>query len=332
MKILISGYYGYGNLGDEALLQGLCSGLHAQGHQLTLLSSNPAASRALHAAHSHNAVHRYRALLPALLRHEVLISGGGGLLQDKTSRRSLRYYLGVIRLAKWLGKRVIVYGQSVGPLSPWGRQQVASALQGVAVAVRDQASQRLLASLGIKSALCADSALLLPAPIRTGSRAERERVLLVPRGGYPDITDALCSLAQRLHEAHIPLAAVALQPQIDADAIAALQQAVPSLTEIPADNLESLLREFAASRHVISVRLHGLILAAVARCTFSGVVYDPKVAAFLADAGLPAYHLPLDYESLSNEIFHPVYAQEKIALLKTRAQQGLLWLEQQLQA
>lgn len=55
------------------------------------------------------------ALLGALLRSQVVLSGGGGLLQDRTSARNLTYYLGVIRLAKLLRRRVVVFNQSIGP-------------------------------------------------------------------------------------------------------------------------------------------------------------------------------------------------------------------------
>ena len=162
MKVLVSGYYGFGNLGDEALLAGMLTGL--QEHSVTVLSQRPAATRALHGV---GAAHRLRGLA-ALLNHDALISGGGGLLQDKTSARSLRYYLGVLELAQRLGKRTVVYGQSVGPLSPDGERAVAQALRGLPVAVRDGPSQVLVETAGHVSAeLVADSALLLPEPVPT---------------------------------------------------------------------------------------------------------------------------------------------------------------------
>ena len=79
----------------------------------------------------------------------------------------MRYYLGVLELAQRLGKRTVVYGQSVGPLSPDGERAVAQALRGLPVAVRDGPSQILLKRLGIPAELVADSALLLPEPVPT---------------------------------------------------------------------------------------------------------------------------------------------------------------------
>lgn len=316
MKLLISGYYGFGNLGDEALLSGLLTGLRA--HTITVLSGQPGNTRALHGI---GAVHRLRGL-PALLHHDALLSGGGGLLQNKTSARSLRYYLGVITLAKRLGKRVVVYGQSVGPLSPDGEKSVARALRGVPVAVRDGASQRLLAQLDIPATLVADTALLLPKPLY--EVAEHAPVLLIPRGGLPEVTAALARLAEALHRGGVPVTGIALHPSEDAAALAELP---PSVARLEALTPQAALNLIAESRHVVSARLHGLILAARARRPFSGIAYDPKVAAFVAETGGRAHPILPDPNAIMQEIFNPVFDANKVAALEARAYDGLVWLE-----
>jgi polysaccharide pyruvyl transferase CsaB len=316
VKLLISGYYGFGNLGDEALLSGLLTGLRA--HAVTVLSGRPGDTRALHGI---GAMHRLRGL-PALLHHDALLSGGGGLLQDKTSARSLRYYLGVLTLAKRLGKRVVVYGQSVGPLSPDGERAVARALRGVPVAVRDRPSQRLLAQLDIPATLTADTALLLPGPFP--GPAEHAPVLLIPRGGYPAVTAALARLAETLAKEGLPTAGVALHPSEDAAALAELP---PSVARLEAPTPQAALELIAESRYVVSARLHGLILAARARRPFSGIAYDPKVSAFLSETGNRAHPVPPDPDAIAQEIFKPVFKADKIAALEARAQGGLVWLE-----
>lgn len=316
MKLLVSGYYGFGNLGDEALLSGLLTGLEA--HTITVFSGRPGNTRALHGI---GAVHRLQGL-PALLHHDALLSGGGGLLQDKTSARSLRYYLGVLTLAKRLGKRVVVYGQSVGPLSPDGEKSVARALRGVPVAVRDGASQRLLARLDIPATLVADTALLLPKPLYEA--AEHAPVLLIPRGGLPEVTAALARLAEALHRGGVPVTGVALHPSEDAAALAELP---PSVARLEALTPQAALNLIAESRHVVSARLHGLILAARARRPFSGIAYDPKVAAFVAETGGRAHPILPDPNAIMQEIFNPVFDANKVAALEARAYDGLVWLE-----
>src|SRR5690606_10000284 len=195
LRILLSGYYGLGNLGDEAILAGLAGALRERGHAPLVLSGDPAATEAEHGL---LARHRTRGLLGALASADVVVSGGGGLLQDKTSARSLSYYLWIVRLARWFGRPVAVYGQSFGPLSPAGRARVQRELRGVPLFLRDQQSLRLAADLGLDASLVGDAALLLERPrpqggTRRGAEPARSPggdphvgagpVVLVPRGG-----------------------------------------------------------------------------------------------------------------------------------------------------
>ncbi len=322
MKVLISGYYGFGNLGDEALLSGILGGL--TGHRVTVLSQRPPETRALHDV---GATHCLTGL-PTLLACDALISGGGGLLQDKTSARSLRYYLSVIALARRLGKRVIVYGQSVGPLSTAGEKAVAKTLRGLPVAVRDQPSQTLLARLGVPATLVADAALLLPVPEADVHRDAP--VLFIPRGSLTDTTRAFAQVARNLHDAGVAVAGLALQENEDGEALGHIAKAVPALTRLFAQTPQAALRHIAGSRYVVSARLHGLIFAASAGRPFSGVAYDPKVSAFLTETGRPSHPVLADPNVLLSEIDHPHTDAARAKALRARAENGLAWLQREL--
>jgi polysaccharide pyruvyl transferase CsaB len=356
MRVLISGYYGYGNLGDEALLSGILTGLKKYGHSVSVLSGNPDYTNQLHNV---NAVSRYKGLPLALLQHDAIISGGGGLLQDKTSSRSLQYYLGVLSLAKLFRKKAIVYGQSIGPLSENGKKAVASTLKGVAVAVRDEMSQKVLLELAIQSELVADGALLLQPPVinlhgtkltqhleqhfpRGGSALQTPTqfsfpanttggVLLLPRAGYPAITAALTHLAQTLVSQGHTVTGLSVQPNEDRRDLESIRSAVPSFDILQANSPEELLKIIAQNSYVVSGRLHGLILAAVAGVNFCGLVYDPKVAAFLAEAGAPSFTLPIEQERLTQTVLAKTPVDwERVKVLEHRAQSGLAWLDKQL--
>ena len=99
-KILISGYYGFDNIGDESILNAVIKSIRARlpDCALTVLSHDPAGTRKKYGV---EAVDRMAPLesLRAVRRCDMLISGGGSLLQDVTSSKSLRYYLAIIRLA-----------------------------------------------------------------------------------------------------------------------------------------------------------------------------------------------------------------------------------------
>jgi polysaccharide pyruvyl transferase CsaB len=323
VKVLLSGYYGFGNAGDEALLEGLLTGLRAAGHKPLVLSGEPRATTALHGV---PARHRVRGLLAALLECEALVSGGGGLLQDKTSAASLRYYLGVVRLARLLGKRVVVYAQSLGPLSPAGKREVARALRGVPAAARDRASQELLVAMGVPAVLTADPALLLPPP--DAPTGDGKPLLLIPRAGHPELGDGLAAVGRHFLGQDRRVALLALHPAEDDGELARLSAATPGAEVVAAADHRQALSLVGAAGLVISARLHGLILAAAAGTPFLGLVYDPKVAGFLADAGAAGFEPPLDLARLIEAAAQcrPLPESSRVRL-RERADAGLSWLD-----
>ncbi|WP_420594492.1 polysaccharide pyruvyl transferase CsaB [Deinococcus sp.] len=288
MKITVSGYYGFGNTGDEAIALAIVRELKALGHLPTLLSQTPSETARLYGCRA-AARMRPLPLVRSLAGSEVLLSGGGGLLQDKTSRRTLTYYLSVIRLARRLGKRAVVFNQSIGPLSAAGGEQVAETLRGCRVIVRDRGSLDTLARLGVKGAMLGGDPALLLEPTERLKRHD-DAVVLAPRGDVTDSTERLKVLAAQLKQRGRRVVALSLYPHEDDAAAHSLgADAVISTTQ-PQVALDAI----AAAGAVVGVRLHALILAAAVGTPFVGVSYDPKINGFCADAG--AISLPTAFE------------------------------------
>ena len=151
-NILISGYYGFDNIGDESILRTLVTSLRERipDCSLTVLSHDPAATREKYGV---EAVERMSplAIARAVRRCDMLISGGGSLLQDVTSSKSLHYYLAIIRFAQLLGKKVFIYSQGIGPIEKDAdRRATARALRRAdGIVVRDERSAALLAEIGV---------------------------------------------------------------------------------------------------------------------------------------------------------------------------------------
>ncbi len=323
MKILISGYYGFGNLGDESLLAGLLPALKS--HELTILSAKPKETQELHKVKS---VHRYYAALFAILNTDVLISGGGGLLQNKSSNRSLQYYLWVIKLAKLFNKKVIIFAQSIGPIDEYGKKLLVNALKDCKIAVRDKKSQDLLSSLAFNTELVADPALLLKAPSN-----KREGVLIFPRAGYPDISDAIINMGKSLKAKGFKIKLAAIHASVDEAEIKRIQKEIKDIEYISTKTPEDLLELISKSEYVISARLHGAILAAVAKTEYCGIVYDPKVAAFLDEADAAKFELPVNYLGLIRLVLEPKpINHDSFKQLQARAQNGLEWLLKEIEA
>ncbi len=289
MKVVLSGYYGFANTGDEAILLAITRELKRLGHTPIVLSQTP-----LETAQKYGVISKGRMqpleLLSALWSADALLSGGGGLLQDKTSARTLTYYLVIIRLARFLGKKVAIFNQSIGPLSESGEKSVSSALKGINAIVREKTSQAYLERLGIPTKLGGDPALLLEA--KQVSRDEN-MVVLAPRGGQPGATAKLAELAQALILNGKRVIALSFQPGVDTNELEAFKNISGVQLEETADP-DRAIELIAGAGAVVGVRLHAVILGAAAGTAFYGISYDPKVAAFCTDAG--ALSLSTDFD------------------------------------
>jgi len=169
-RFLISGYYGFGNLGDEALLAVIVEQLRGRypGASIDVLSNTPAETARTYGVEATpraapGAVRR------AIDRADVVLSGGGGLLQNVTSLRSLLYYAGIVRTA-----------DPVFLFKP-GEQALDLAAEGLA----DDGAPLVVVSVRRWHGADATAAALAVAIDRLRERAGA-RVALLPLGGPPD--------------------------------------------------------------------------------------------------------------------------------------------------
>lgn len=150
-RILISGYYGFDNAGDEAVLYAIIESLRQEGlEDITVLSGNPEQTQSLYGV---KAVDRWskKGLLRAIKGCDLLISGGGSLLQDVTSKNGILYYLGIIWLALKKKKSVMIYAQGIGPISHLRNRKLTAKLLNrcQAITVRDLPSRQTLIEMGV---------------------------------------------------------------------------------------------------------------------------------------------------------------------------------------
>ena len=315
IKAAISGYYGFGNLGDDAILHAI-SGLFRQFPVpvlLTVLSNAPSDTIRQYGL---NAVPRFSPveLFRTLKGSDLLISGGGSLLQNKTSTRSLLYYLAVIRLAQFLKKPVVVYANGIGPLlGKTHRFLVRRAIDRCAlVTLRDHQSLQELRSLGVAREdlhVTGDPAFTLQ-PTRPPRAQLRElgipddaRVVgisvrnLQDNGNFPEQFARLCDrLSRELGKTIVFLVMQESRDEAISRQIMAAMTAPSYLAKTPGDPgaMLSLIRDMDA---VVSMRLHTIIFAAQMQIPVVGCVYDPKVAAFLEMLQMPSCGTPGDMDA-----------------------------------
>ena len=325
-KILISGYYGFDNIGDESILNAVIKSIRARlpDCALTVLSHDPAGTRKKYGV---EAVDRMAPLeiLRAVRRCDMLISGGGSLLQDVTSSKSLRYYLAIIRLAKFYRKKVFIYSQGIGPIDrPANRRVTARVLRKVdGIVVRDDRSANLLEEIGIqrdKVIITADPVLRMPrvdtargkdALSKAGAEKRALTVGWAIREKEPDsaFVGEIIKSIRWLKETYgaesvlIPFhyeedltVCREIAERLDGDAVC-LQEKYLS---------EDMLSVIGNMDILIGVRLHSLIYAAIMGVPMLGISYDPKCTAFLRSVGLEPISTQ---ESFSMEKFQTGFAQ-----------------------
>ena len=290
MRVVVSGYVGYGNTGDEAVLAGMLASLRGEAKQLdvTVLSGNPVDTEGTHRV---RAIRRGNllAVARALRGADGLISGGGSLLQDRTSPRPVAYYSGLMQLARVMGIPYVIYAQGLGPLTyAPNRVLAAMALRGAAyVSLRDDASIALARRLGVRRPidLVADPALALN-PVSTGTR-DYVAIAVRPWGTRPAYLTELRDALTELSLDHRILA-VPMQDAVDRETSLAVVRGIPGAEVLPATaGLDERLAAIGSARLVIGMRLHALIVAAAAGVPAMGFSYDPTVEACAARVGQP---------------------------------------------
>jgi polysaccharide pyruvyl transferase CsaB len=292
-RLLFGGYFGCGNLGDDSILLGTVRGLESFGHDFTVLSGAPEETYRNYGLASvprrENA-----AIMRAIERCDALVFPGGSIFQDSTSIGSVFYYAQLVQAAKRAGKKVVLVGQGIGPLTKFlGRRWAAMALEAADVlVVRDPASANALAKLGVsrKVRIGADPAFLLPeisienlgqgytvGDMRTVGLAPR------PLGKKTKmIAELFGGVARTLFQANVMPVLIEMDRKEDGPLIDAINKQqggkVPDLRKVQTPM--QMQQRMARMDGVIAMRLHAGVLATTVGVPPYMVDYDPKVAAF----------------------------------------------------
>ncbi|WNS42644.1 polysaccharide pyruvyl transferase CsaB [Paenibacillus sp. MMS20-IR301] len=314
-KIVISGFYGFRNSGDEAVLQSILNALRKQATvsgipvEPVVLSIDPEWTAATYGVLS---VHRMKLgeVRRAISESAGLISGGGSLLQDVTGNKTIPYYLAIIKLAQWMGKPTFIYAQGIGPVNrKLFHPLIKSVFRKCAyVSVRDEQSRQLLHTMGLnqgKIDVVPDPVMGLKLPedimqaeaSRNGVDSSQEagpftvgisvRFWEQSRYELDALADGLLKAAAELplHLRFLPF-----HHSEDNDASRYVMKKLGQVTEqyggsvsICEDALHPLqmLREVGQCQALIGMRLHSLIYAAGRRVPLMGISYDPKIDRFL---------------------------------------------------
>lgn len=304
MRIVISGYYGFNNSGDDALLMSIVNGIKQtyDDAEITVLSKAPN-DTARH--YGVKAINRYNifSVLHCIKKCDLLISGGGTLIQDATSTKSLLYYLSVIKLAKMMKKKVMLYANGIGPLNSFKNiEKTKSTLNEVdLITLRDEHSRKELEQIGVTEPiikLTADPAFLLEADdkgyeILNNYGVPQDQPLMCVSvrqwknnpENFEEIMAEFCDYAYEKYGLFTIL--IPMQHNVDFDIATNVKnkmknRAVVVGTNYPVSSVLSIMQKMTVC---VGMRLHTLIYAASSLVPTVGIVYDPKVSGFMEYMG-----------------------------------------------
>lgn len=299
-KYLVSGYIGFDNFGDEAIAKVVTSKLKdLQAEKITLLSSNPEKTAKLYEVNSEH----YLRFFKPILETDVLISGGGSLLQDITSLKSLIYYLAVIVTALVFNKKVIIFAQGFTPF----RTKIGEIFTKFVlnychkIYVRDLKSQELLKKMDIESILVADPVY----DLKSSGEVNHSGVGVQLRS-FPTITDGfLEKLANKIAEKfpNEEIKIYSLQDSLDYEISQKFQNLLESKNVkskfYNKMSVETAINELSNLEYLIGMRFHADLVAAKAGVKVLGINYDVKVLNLSKHIGFPI--LGLEQEEFNKE-------------------------------
>ncbi len=192
-RVVVVGYYGYGNMGDEMLFEVAREILKDMGFEITALYPKSGDMGDV------KLIGRYDlfSLIRELSRSKALIFGGGGIFQDETSVRSMVYYTFVAKLAHFMGKRVILFGNGVGPLKSRMSRLLFKWVvlsNKTVVFPRDPISERYIRTLKKKVYPGTDLAVLYLERFKANGERGRKAVIVPKKlGDWDEIAEFLTS-------------------------------------------------------------------------------------------------------------------------------------------
>ena len=278
---MIAGYYGFGNLGDEAIRVALCAALNEQeGLQPVWLVSQPQDTNEVNRAHP-------LAIFAGLRRSAALIFGGGGLLQNRTSTRSLLYYLSLILLARSLRKPVFLLGQGIGPINGRFAQAMTRFALSKAryIGCRDRGSLDFVQSLGLDGKLDGDLFFITPPwkePLE-GHQKDEARIVLSLKGTGK--AKRFIALLKEIHaRRNVSFIFLTFFPAEDRSLAKSIVQQLdfPCRIVLPI-SVEEASAELTKTDLLISSRLHPLEFALRTGTPMLTITEDPKIERFVEE-------------------------------------------------
>ncbi len=302
-RVVLSGYFGFKNFGDEEILSVLVNKLQRDKHMITIISSDPQYTKKQYKHIRSVYTFNIRDIIGMILKSNVLISGGGSLLQDVTSFKSLLYYLFIIFIALFFNKKVLIFAQGIGPINnPFGQFLTKNILRHCSyVSVRDKNSYDLVKSWGIDADLLCDPVFSseFDVPNKTNTVAVQLRNF---RTMNEDFIDRLAQeVSQHFPDKNVEI--YSFQESLDFEICKNFEKSLNLLNPDIKTTLHTglsnkeIVEKISQAQYLIGMRFHSIIVGLLAKCKVLSINYDIKVEKISKEFNLPMIDLKRDFEN-----------------------------------
>lgn len=298
---VICGAYGRGNAGDDSILITMIRQLRREDPDVPIcvLSRKPKATAAMTGVSSIQ-VFNFRAAGKVMKKSALYISGGGSLIQNATSNRSLMFYLASIAQAARSGCKVMMYGCGIGPVVGERYQRMVKKVlerDVDLITLRDPESRETLERFGITGPevyVTADPVMLMAADQKSADRylakcgldpnKKYAMFVLRPWGDAHQKLDEICAAAEYVRGKYsLEPVFYSFEPNRDREinGLVASRLKPAGVVLPPISDGAVLSGVLARMELVVSMRLHALIFACSQQTKIVGISYDPKVSGFM---------------------------------------------------
>lgn len=290
-NVVICGYYGYGNAGDEEMLASLSSALSENERvgDICVMSISPKRTAREYGV---RAVDRFNfsRVCAELAKADVMIFGGGNILQDKTSTKSLLYYIQVLKAARARACRIALCANGIGPIvREKNTERVREALMlADYISLRDEASLMFALELTGRNDILGTSDLVCASKYigNGGYETEKEKYFAVcPKKINGLNTDAIVDLCGEMRERYGIYPVFVPMHEREDDVLCASLAARTGGKYSFARGGE-LAQIFRGARFSVCMRLHAAIFSLMEKCPMIGISDDGKVSSFLSSIGV----------------------------------------------
>lgn len=276
-------------MGDEAMLASLVSSLKDNEcvGNICVMSARPKQTAEKYGV---CAVSRFDLadVCKELSKADAMIFGGGNILQDKTSTKSLMYYLQIIRMARARACRVMLCANGIGPVvHQKNMARVREALElSDYISIRDEASLALAKTLTSREDICGTSDIVCA--LKTDNEqnivSSEKYFVVCPKRINGSSADTLIRVCAEIKEKYslVPVF-VCMHEKED---IAICGEIAAKLGGAKILNGEDGMKAFVGAEFSICMRLHAAIFSLMSKCPMLGISDDGKMSSFMASLGI----------------------------------------------